>query len=92
MQNRRVLITAGASGIGRAMGEAFVAAGWNVWVTDIDASVLATCPAGSRADQGDASDEAAVDDLFARIQKHWSGLEVLCANAGIAGDTVLIES
>ena len=45
MQNRRVLITAGASGIGRVMGEAFFAAGWNVWVTDIDASALATCPA-----------------------------------------------
>jgi NAD(P)-dependent dehydrogenase (short-subunit alcohol dehydrogenase family) len=92
MPHRRVLITAGASGIGRAMGEAFFAAGWNVWVTDIDPSALASCPAGWRADQVDASDEAAMDDLFARIQKVWGGLELLCANAGISGDTALVEA
>lgn len=74
------------------MGEAFFAAGWNVWVTDIDPSALASCPAGWRADQVDASDEAAMDDLFARIQKVWGGLELLCANAGISGDTALVEA
>ena len=40
----RVLITAGASGIGRAMGEGFAAAGFEVWVTDINAEALAALP------------------------------------------------
>ena len=92
MQDRRVLITAGGSGIGRAMGEAFSAAGWRVWVTDIDATALATCPADWQADQVDVSDETAMRDLFARIRREWGGFETLCANAGIAGETALTEA
>jgi len=42
----RVLITAGASGVGRAMAEAFDAAGWQVWVADVDPQRLADCPSG----------------------------------------------
>jgi len=33
---QKVLITAGASGLGKAMGEAFDATGAQVWVADID--------------------------------------------------------
>ncbi|MGC1504349.1 MAG: SDR family oxidoreductase [Sulfitobacter sp.] len=84
---KRVLITAGASGIGRAMGEGFDAAGFEVWVTDVDAQALATCPKGWRGFQADASDEAAVADVFAQLDQ----LDVLCANAGIAGPTALVE-
>jgi NAD(P)-dependent dehydrogenase (short-subunit alcohol dehydrogenase family) len=47
-RDTRVLITAGAGGIGRAMGEAFAAAGARVWVTDIDGDALAACPADWR--------------------------------------------
>ena len=39
---QKVLITAGASGIGREMVHAFCAAGAKVGVIDIDASLLAT--------------------------------------------------
>lgn len=38
---RRVLVTAGASGIGRVIAEAFAATGARVWVTDIDETALA---------------------------------------------------
>jgi len=44
----RVLITAGAGGIGRAMGEAFAAGGARIWITDIDGEALAACPGGWR--------------------------------------------
>lgn len=91
MPDKRVLITAGASGIGRAIGQAFDAAGWRVWVTDIDAAALARCPAGWRADPVDVADAAAMAALFARIGQDWGGLDALCANAGIAGETALTE-
>lgn len=92
MKKPRVLITAGASGIGRVMGEAFFAAGWRVWVTDIDPSALANCPVDWRADQVDVSDEVAMDDLYVRVRRDWGGLEAVCANAGIAGETALAEA
>jgi len=89
--SQRVLITAGASGIGRAMGEAFAASGAQVWVTDVDARALADLPDGWCGTQVDASDEAGVAALFGEITSEWDGLDVLCANAGIAGPTALIE-
>ncbi|WP_405107042.1 SDR family oxidoreductase [Phaeobacter sp. BS52] len=87
----RVLITAGGSGIGRAMAEGFAAAGHQVWVTDVSAEVLADVPKGWRATVVDATDEAGVKALFAEIAEVWGGLDVLCANAGIAGPTARIE-
>lgn len=91
MNDRRVLITAGASGIGKAMGEAFAGAGWQVWVTDVDGAALAACPVDWRADLVDASDEDAMDVLFARVQGEWGGLDAICINAGVAGETGLAE-
>ena len=40
----KVLITGGASGVGRAMGEAFAREGREVWVTDIDPKALKDIP------------------------------------------------
>ena len=87
----RVLITAGAAGIGRAMAEAFAATGAEVWVTDIDPAMLETVPDGIRASRVDASDEEKMSGLFKEIRDVWGGLDVLCANAGIKGPTALIE-
>jgi len=89
--NDRVLITAGASGIGRAMAEAFASAGHQIWVTDVDTAALATLPAGWRGTCVNASDDAGVSALFAEICETWGGLDALCANAGIAGPTALVE-
>ncbi|WP_170580692.1 SDR family oxidoreductase [Ruegeria arenilitoris] len=87
----RVLITAGASGVGRAMAEAFDAAGAQVWVADVDFEALQACPDHWGRSQADVSDEAAVAALFSEIAAQWGGLDVLCANAGIAGPTALVE-
>ncbi len=87
----RVLITAGASGIGLAMGQAFEKAGHQVWVTDVDAAALEKVPQGWRATQVDASNEDQVAELFAHVETEWGGLDVLCSNAGIAGPTALVE-
>ena len=83
----RVVITAGASGIGRAMAEAFHDAGHDVWVIDLE-------DAGDvpwRARVADVTDEARMAAIWADIETDWGGVDVLCANAGIAGPTALVE-
>lgn len=87
----RVLVTAGAAGIGRAIAEAFAAQGARLWVVDIDEAALQSCPEDWQRDCLDVTDERAVEDLFARLSASWQGLDVLCANAGIAGPTAKVE-
>lgn len=87
----RVLITAGASGIGRAMGEAFAAMGAQVWVTDVDGEALAKVPKEWRCSLVNAADEAQMAALFQEVAHDWDGVDVLCANAGVAGPTALVE-
>jgi NAD(P)-dependent dehydrogenase (short-subunit alcohol dehydrogenase family) len=89
---QRVLITAGAGGIGRAIAEAFTSGGAQVWIADVDEAALATCPAEWGRDLVDAVDERAVADLMGRVAEEWGGLDVLCANAGIAGPTAIVEN
>ena len=84
---KKVLVTAGASGIGRAMGEAFETAGYEVWVTDVNAAALGALPKSWHAHRADAVDEIAMAAVIAQMGQ----IDVLCANAGIAGPTALIE-
>jgi len=88
---RRVLITAGANGIGLVMARAFAGLGDRVWVTDVDAMAVASLPPGIRGTVCDASSEAAMDLLFAEVARDWGGLDVAIANAGIKGPTAAIE-
>ena len=88
---QRVLITAGAVGIGRAIAEAFVDQGAEVWVIDVDEASLATCPADWHRSCLDVTDEAAVLALFKELHRTWDGLDVQCANAGIAGPIAPVE-
>ncbi|QJF51578.1 SDR family oxidoreductase [Roseobacter ponti] len=81
------LITAGASGIGLAMAQAFERAGYHVHVTDIDAAALGACPAQWGRHQVDVTDEAQMAEVIGAI----GAPDVLCANAGIAGPTALVE-
>ncbi len=88
---QRVLITAGAAGIGREFARAFAANGARVFVCDIDADALAAiakdipgviaqpCDMARRADI-----ERMVPDAVARL----GGLDVLINNAGIGGMTL----
>lgn len=88
---KRVLITAGASGVGRAMAEAFERDGWQVWIADVDGAALKTAPAAWMRSRVDVSDEGAVKALFDKVLAEWGGVDALCANAGIAGPTAAIE-
>ena len=87
---RRVLITAGANGIGLAIAQAFAATGARVWVTDVDQAALSALPEGLRGTLVDVVDERAMAGLFADIAAEWGGLDVVCANAGIKGPTASV--
>lgn len=87
----RVLITAGGSGIGRAMAQTFHDAGHQVWVTDVDEAALGAETGAWEKTTADASDEAQMKGVFDAIQSAWGGLDVVCANAGIAGPTAKVE-
>lgn len=91
---QRVLITAGASGIGRAMVDALAGAGARVHVCDVDEGALAalrTAVPAVGTTLADVSDEAAVDRLFDEVRGQLGGLDVLVNNAGIAGPTAPVE-
>ena len=88
---QKVLITAGATGIGRAMADSFSSQGSEVWVADMDKVALDTCPKEWRRDQLDVTDEKAISKLFSQLHDEWGELNVLCANAGIAGPTASVE-
>ena len=82
---QRVLITAGGAGIGRAMANAFADRGADVWVTDVDADVLADCPLNWQVSAVSAADEVGMAAVFSELADRWGGVDVICANAGIAG-------
>ncbi|MEJ2871456.1 SDR family oxidoreductase [Actinomycetospora sp. OC33-EN08] len=90
MAEQRVLVTAGAAGIGLAIAEAFVAAGARVHVVDVDAHALDQLTGRSSAvtgTAGDVTEPAVVEQLFADVERELGGLDVLVNNAGVAGPT-----
>ncbi len=89
--SRRVLITAGASGVGLAIARIFDRDGWQIWVADVDATALKMVPEHWRRSLADVTDETAVAAMFAEIAADWGGVDAVCANAGIAGPTAAVE-
>ena len=90
----RVLITAGAGGIGRAMTDVFHQAGARVHICDAVQSALDdTLKAfpGVTGTLTDVSKRDAVDHLFADVRAQLGGLDCLINNAGIAGPTGKVE-
>jgi NAD(P)-dependent dehydrogenase (short-subunit alcohol dehydrogenase family) len=91
---QRVLVTAGAAGIGRAIAQAFAAAGAKVHVCDLDAAALAELrgeiPSVSTS-VCDIGDRAAVEAMVAEAATALGGLDVLVNNAGISGPTASVE-
>ena len=91
----RVLVSAGASGIGAAIARAFHESGSRVHVCDIDRAALdrlyAETP-GITCSMADASVAADVDLVFDDVRGALGGLDVLVNNVGIAGPTGPIES
>ena len=91
-QNRTILITGGASGIGRATAAIFAREGANVIVADIDAEgaktvagELRSSNVGAEAVAVDVTDRIAVDDMISRGIEKFGQIDYLFNSAGSAG-------
>jgi len=88
LENKRVLITGGGSGIGKATVRRFIEEGAQVAVLDWDADSLAKIsedfPLVKTTVQADVSNHAAVVDAFERLDIVMGGLDILINNAGIS--------
>lgn len=94
LKGRRVVVTAGAQGIGLAITAAFVEAGAEVHICDVSDEFLASAkrqfPSVTQS-KTDVSNETQVDAMFAELEKRWGKLDALINNAGIAGPTAKVE-
>jgi NAD(P)-dependent dehydrogenase (short-subunit alcohol dehydrogenase family) len=94
LPGRRVLVTAGAAGIGLAIVERLLAHGARIFICDVDDAALgAFAKANPQAHviKADVSSDADVDRMFAGVRDKLGGLDALINNAGIAGPTGAVE-
>jgi len=91
LAGKRCLVTGGSRGLGRAICEAFVAAGAKVAFTyrtdtaDAEAARAALVALGAEplVFQGNVADAAHVKHVVAEVTRAWGGIDVLVNNAGI---------
>lgn len=90
LTGRTAVVTGGASGIGYALAQRFVAEGMSVVIADIEAAPLQAAAVSLRADGGkvldvvtDVRDLAAVEALAQATVDEFGGVHVLCNNAGV---------
>jgi len=87
----RVLVTAGAAGIGRVIAQTFLDHGARVHVCDVDERALSQVPKSITWTKADVADAAQVEKLFEDVKRTLGGLDVLVNNAGVAGPTAKVE-
>jgi NAD(P)-dependent dehydrogenase (short-subunit alcohol dehydrogenase family) len=94
LDGKRVVLTAGAAGIGRAALATLTSAGARVVTCDLDQEALFKLRSDLPQVPGivaDVADPIAVDRLFELADEELGGLDILINNAGIAGPTAPIE-
>ena len=97
LKNKKIIISAGASGIGWATTKICVARGASVYLCDFDSKAISKVkkhPSYNKrifVSETDASDETEVIDFFYKIKKKFRNLDALINNVGIAGPTGTIE-
>ncbi len=94
LAGQRILVTAGASGIGRAIANMLIANGARVHICDIADNFLddfAKAHPDAGQTRADVSKDADVDRMFEDVAENLGGLDALINNAGVAGPTGAIE-
>jgi NAD(P)-dependent dehydrogenase (short-subunit alcohol dehydrogenase family) len=90
----RVVVSAGASGIGRAISDMLIRHGARVHICDVSDAFIADfkqAHPGHGATKADVSKEGDVERFFAEAKAALGGLDALINNAGIAGPTGGVE-
>lgn len=90
LKDQRVLVTAGAGGIGLAIAETLTNLGARIAICDVSDDALAAARQNLKpavAVKADVSDDDGVDRLFEAVHSSLGGLDALINNAGIAGPT-----
>lgn len=91
---RRVLITGGASGIGRAIVEYFHKEKARIAICDADPVAVAAFQNDfpeAIAEVCDVRDEVQMEAFLSKVETAWGGVDVVCANAGTGGPAGRIE-
>jgi len=85
LHKKRILITGGSSGLGKAMAKALVDCGAEVLITGRDEAKVERVAAelGCWGMAADAAKEADIQKVFESIDGAWNGIDVLINNAGI---------
>ncbi|MEQ1712810.1 MAG: SDR family oxidoreductase [Hyphomicrobium sp.] len=94
LNGQRVVITAGAGGIGRVIARAFQSRGARIAICDVDTKALDDARTefhGGVVEKADVSDPLEVAKFFEAVIGAWGGVDVLINNAGIAGPTANVE-
>jgi len=89
LKDRVVIVTGGASGIGRATAARLVAEGAQVALVDVDGEAAAAAATELGSDvlplAGDVSSETDVESYFAAAAEHFGRVDSLHNNAGVEG-------
>ena len=97
LRNKKILISAGASGIGWATAKVCLSKGATVFICDIESKYLNKVKKHPLNNKKlfiyhcDASNELDVNELFEKILKKTKKLDCLINNVGVAGPTGTIE-
>jgi len=89
-----IAVTAGASGIGLAMAEAFITNGDNVAICDVDQQAIQRFNdkhPGAFGLYASVNNEAEMAQFISQTELHLGGIDVLCANAGTGGPAAALE-
>ena len=90
----RVIVTAGASGIGLAVAQQFLSQGAQVWVCDVNKNALDHALIANDGLQGqiaDVGNPQEVERFFTHALESMSGLDILVNNAGVGGPVDSVE-
>jgi len=96
LQDRVVVITGAAGGLGQAMARRLVRQGAKLALLDVQAESLSKLADELGRDKClplvcGVTDEASVDTAMAQIRDHYGRLDVLVNNAGITRDALLVK-
>lgn len=91
---RKVLVTAGAAGIGKEIAAAFLSAGDSVYTCDINQAALKAAAGelpGLKTGMCDVGDRKQIEAMVADAAAQLGGIDILINNAGIAGPTAPVQ-